>query len=671
MANSVPLISSFPADGRRRVAIENLRPCIDGGRFPIKRVIGENVQVEADILCDGHDRLAATLLYRHAAEAQWHKVPMQQLPNDLWQASFSVTELGTYFYKVEARVDHFGTWQHDLAKRFADGQDLAVEREIGAQILEAAAKRAGEENAERLRTRAEGLRRAPDDVAALRQAESIELSTLMMMHADPQLTTATDVDLRVVVERTKALFSSWYELFPRSSSGDETRHGTFRDCEKLLPEIARMGFDVVYFPPIHPIGISNRKGRNNNVVAEGDDPGSPWAIGASEGGHKSIHPELGTTDDFAHFMASAADLGLEVAMDIAFQCSPDHPYVRHHPTWFRWRPDGTVQYAENPPKKYQDIIPFDFESDDWQDLWEELKDVCTFWIEQGVRIFRVDNPHTKPFDFWEYVITEIKREHPETIFLAEAFTRPKVMYRLAKLGFSQSYTYFSWRNSKWELEQYLRELSSSPLREFFRPNFWPNTPDILPEILQYGGRSAFVIRFILAATLSASYGIYGPPFELFVNDALPGKEEYLDSEKYEIKRWDWNDVEHMRELISRINRIRRDNPALQTTWNVHFCETDNDNIIAYVKTTSKHDNILLIVVNLDPFHPQAGQLRLPMDALGLQTGHPFLAHDLLGEGRNIWHSEWNQVELDPQALPAAVFRLYPRLRREQDFDYFM
>ena len=493
----------------------------------------------------------------------------------------------------------------------------------------------------------------------------------MERHYDPHLATLADRTFEVLAERQKALFSSWYELFPRSTSGEPAQHGTFRDCEKLLPEIARMGFDVLYFPPLHPIGITNRKGRNNQVVAEDDDPGSPWAIGGADGGHKAIHPQLGTLEDFRSFIDKAAQHGLEVAMDIAFQCSPDHPYVHRYKQWFRQRPDGTVQYAENPPKKYQDIIPFDFESDHWRELWEELKGVFDYWIEQGVTIFRVDNPHTKAFGFWQYVIGEVKKEHPETIFLSEAFTRPKVMYRLAKVGFTQSYTYFTWRNTKWELEQYMMELSTPPVRDFFRPNFWPNTPDILPEVLQYGGRPAFVIRFILAATLSASYGIYGPPFELFVNAALPGREEYLDSEKFEIKHWDWENADHMRDLIARVNHIRRDNPALQTTWNVHFCETDNDNLICYIKTTEKHDNILLVAVNLDPFHKQAGKIRLPMESLGLSPGHPFLAHDLLGEGRNIWHSEWNPIELDPHQLPAAIFRLYPRLRREQDFDYFM
>lgn len=663
--------SALAPDGRRRVVIENITPCIDNGRFAVKRALGEQVVVEADIFCDGHDELAALLLYRHEREEQWHKIPMNRLGNDRWQARFTVATLGTCYYTIEGRVDSFVTWSKDLAKRFAAGQNLSVDREIGARLCEAAALRAGSQQALELRTWATRLREAENDGAALRLAEQETLAALMALHYDPQMVTRAAQELRVSVEREKALFSAWYELFPRSCCEEQGAHGTFADCERLLPEIARMGFDVVYFPPIHPIGRTNRKGKNNSTVAETDDPGSPWAIGAAEGGHTEIHPELGTLQDFRRFMARAAELNIEVAMDIAFQCAPDHPYVRKHPAWFRWRPDGSVQYAENPPKKYQDIIPFDFESGEWRELWQELKEVFRYWIAQGVKIFRVDNPHTKPFDFWEFVITEIRQEHPDTIFLSEAFTRPKVMYRLAKLGFSQSYTYFSWRNTKWELEQYLRELCTSPVRDFFRPNFWPNTPDILPEVLQYGGRPAFVIRFILAATLSSNYGIYGPPFELFVKEALPGKEEYRDSEKYEIRCWDWEKAAHMRELIARINRIRRDNPALQTTWNVHFCETDNDNLLGFVKATEERDNLLMIVVNLDPFHTQKGKIRLPMSSLGLSPGHPFLAHDLLGEGRNIWHSEWNTIELDPHQLPAAVFRLYPRLRREQDFDYFM
>jgi starch synthase (maltosyl-transferring) len=661
----------LPEDGRQRVVIEQLEPQVDGGRFPIKRVVGEAVTVRADIFADGHDAPCALLLYRHESEQQWHKTPLLPLTNDRWEGSFIVTELGTWLYTLEARVDHFLTWRLDLEKRFQAGQDLAVEREIGARLMEAAAGRAGRDDAARLLEWAGQIREADDDPRALSLAREEELAELMALHYDPKLARAWRRELAVTVEPQKALFSAWYELFPRSCCRQEGGHGTFRECEKLLPLIAEAGFDVVYCPPIHPIGRTHRKGRNNAPVAEEEDPGSPWAIGAAEGGHKAVHPELGTLEDFERFLARAKELGLEVALDLAFQCSPDHPYVRQHPEWFRWRPDGTVQFAENPPKKYQDIIPFDFESQEWRSLWEELRSVLLFWAEKGVGIFRVDNPHTKPFAFWEWVIREVKREHPQVIFLSEAFTRPKVMYRLAKLGFSQSYTYFSWRNTRAELEQYLTELTATPVREFFRPNFWPNTPDILPEFLQYGGTPAFVIRFVLAATLSASYGIYGPPFELFVADALPGKEEYLDSEKYEIRCWDWNDPRSLRQLIARVNRIRRENPALQSTWNLRFCESDNDNLLCYLKSSADRSNILLIVVSLDPFHSQAGTVRVPLEALGIGAGHPYLVQDLLGEEKNLWHAEPNRVALSPQALPAKIYRLQPRLRREHDFDYYM
>ncbi len=662
---------SFPEEGRRRAVVERIRPEIDGGRFPIKRVVGETVTVQADVFGDGHDSVAALLLYRHESELQWRKYPMRLLDNDRWEAFFTPDELGTWYYTVEGRVDHFVTWRKDLEKRFNAGQALKIDRLIGAQLMEEAAARAGDGFGKRLREYAEAIREAGDDPQALAVAREEELAELMQAYADPVLTTRYAGELAVTVERPLALFSSWYELFPRSCCPPGADHGTFRECERLLPEIARMGFDIVYFPPIHPIGRTHRKGRNNAVVAEEDDPGSPWAIGAAEGGHKSIHPQLGTFEDFDSFIAAARELGIEVAMDIAFQASPDHPYVGEHPAWFRWRPDGTVQYAENPPKKYQDIIPFDFESGDWPSLWQELRDVFLFWIERGVTIFRVDNPHTKPFAFWEWLITEVRRRHPEVIFLSEAFTRPKVMYRLAKLGYSQSYTYFSWRNTRREMEQYLSELTRTEVREFFRPNFWPNTPDILPEFLQYGGKPAFVIRFVLAATLSSSYGIYGPPFELFVNEALPGKEEYRDSEKYEVKCWNWREPQGMRDLIARVNRIRRENPALQTTWNVTFCETENDQIIAYVKATPERDNIMLTVVSFDPFHPQSGRIRVPLQELGIAPGQPFLVHDLLGGEYFIWPGEWNEVELSPSTMPARIFHLRPRLRREQDFDYFM
>jgi starch synthase (maltosyl-transferring) len=661
---------SFPEDGRRRVVIEGVTPEVDGGRYPCKRVIGETVAVQADIFTDGHDEVAALLLYRHQSELQWHKVPMRFLSNDRWEAVFLVEELGTYLYTLSARVDHFTTWRKDLEKKFRAGRFLAVDRLIGVQLVENAAARARDGDASILQDYANRLRDTPDEAAALALACEDELAALMAIHHDPALATHFQGERAVSVDRKKALFSAWYELFPRSACSEGGGHGTFGDCEKLLSEIARMGFDVGYFPPIHPIGLTHRKGKNNNTQAGPEDPGSPWAIGAPEGGHKEVHPDLGTLEDFEHFIAAAAGHGIEVAMDIAFQASPDHPYVRHQPRWFRWRPDGTVQYAENPPKKYEDIVPFDFESEDWQGLWRELHDVFAFWLERGIRIFRVDNPHTKAFGFWEWAIAEIRRDHPDAIFLAEAFTRPKVMYRLAKAGFNQSYTYFSWRNTRFELEQYLKELIRPPAREFFRPNFWPNTPDILPEFLQYGGRPAFVIRFVLAATLSASYGIYGPPFELFVNRAVPGKEEYLDSEKYEVRCWDWNDPRHLRDMIAAVNQIRRENPALQTTWNARFCQSENDSILACLKATDDFGNILLVTVSFDPFHPQGGKIRVPLEELGIVAGHPYLAHDLLTGERNIWHGDWNQVDLDPQ-MPARIFRLYPRLRREQDFDYFM
>jgi starch synthase (maltosyl-transferring) len=662
---------SLTGDGRRRVVVEGVDPEIDGGRFPIKRTLGETVTVRADVFSDGHDQVAALLLFRREGDYQWHKTPMTFLANDRWEASFRVEELGTWVYTIEGRIDRFATWRQDLEKKFGAGRDLEIDRLLGAALIEEASRRAGKADAERLNQYAARLREAADDAQALAVAREEELAELMAIHADPELTTTYHRELGVTVEREKARFSAWYELFPRSCCGAEETHGSFRECEELLPEIAHMGFDVVYFPPIHPIGLTHRKGRNNAAVAEEGDPGSPWAIGSPAGGHDALHPQLGDFEDFDRFVARARDYGIEVALDMAFQCSPDHPYVRQHPGWFRWRPDGTVQFAENPPKTYEDIIPFDFESAEWRKLWEELRNLFLFWIERGVTLFRVDNPHTKPFGFWEWAIADIRKRHPEVVFLSEAFTRPKVMYRLAKAGFSQSYTYFSWRNTRPELEQYLTELASSPVREFFRPNFWPNTPDILPEFLQYGGAAAFVIRFLLAATLSSSYGIYGPPFELFVGDGLPGKEEYRDSEKYEIRCWDWSDPQNMRDLVARVNRIRRENPALQSWWNGHFCETDNDQVLCCLKATEDRSNLLLIVVSLDPFNPQSARIRVPLERLGIVAGHPYLTHDLLSNSRNIWSQEWNRVSLDPRALPAAILRLHPRLRREQDFDYFM
>ena len=480
--------------------------------------------------------------------------------------------------------------------------------------------------------------------------------------------------LRVTVDPVRARFSSWYELFPRSCGPSAAVHGTFTDCAARLPDIARMGFDVVYLPPIHPIGRTFRKGPNNALAAGPGDVGSPWAIGGPEGGHKAIHPELGSLEDFRRLLAHAREMDLEIALDIALQCSPDHPYVHEHPEWFRHRPDGTIRYAENPPKKYQDIYPFDFETDDWQALWAELKSIFVFWIEQGVRIFRVDNPHTKPFAFWEWLIHEIKQLHPEVIFLSEAFTRPSIMHRLAKLGFSQSYTYFTWRNTKQELTDYLLELTQHESREYFRPNLWPNTPDILPEFLQYGGRPAFMARAALAATLGANYGIYGPAFELLEHQARePGSEEYLDSEKYQLRHWDLDRPDSLAPFITRLNRIRRENPALQQDWNLRLHPVDNDLLLCYSKAAiaaDGQDDLLVMVANLDPHHVQSGWIELPIETFGMSAGDSFQAHDLLSGARFLWQGARQFVRLDPQSAPIHILRLRRRLRSERDFDYF-
>jgi starch synthase (maltosyl-transferring) len=475
-----------------------------------------------------------------------------------------------------------------------------------------------------------------------------------------------------VVDREKARFSTWYEMFPRSCGLESGRHGTFKDCMARLPYVAAMGFDVLYLPPIHPIGRTHRKGDNNNPVAGPDDPGTPWAVGSEEGGHKSLHPQLGTLKDFRDFVTSARGYDIEIALDIAFQCSPDHPYVEEHPEWFRRRPDNTVQFAENPPKKYEDIYPFDFETYSWQELWHELKSIVTFWIEQGIRIFRVDNPHTKPFHFWQWLITEIKKSYPDVIFLSEAFTRPKVMYRLAKLGFTQSYTYFAWRNTAWELTQYFTELTRGNAREYFHPNLWPNTPDILTEYLQFGGRPAFMARLVLAATLGANYGIYGPAFELCENRPKePGSEEYLDSEKYEVKNWDISGPDSLKDFVARVNQIRRENAALQGDWSLRFHEVDNTQLICYSKHTDDFSNVVLVVVNLDPHHTQSGWVEFPLEELGIDPQRSYQMHDLLSGARYLWRGTRNYVELNSQVAPAHIFRMRRRVRTERDFDYYM
>lgn len=658
-------------EGRRRVVIENVRPEIDGGRFPIKRVIGEKVVVMADIFTDGHDVISSRLLYRREKEKEWREVVLKPLENDRWSGEFVVEEVGIYHYTVEAWVDHFETWQRDLKKRWEAGQDVKVDLLIGANQVKETSERASEGDQKRLLQFAEVFKGKGKIEKTVSMALSEELMELMGRYPDRRFAAFYGKELAVVVERERALFSTWYELFPRSLSPSTGQHGTFQDCERVLPEIARMGFDILYFPPIHPIGRTNRKGKNNVLETNPDDVGSPWAIGSKEGGHRAIHPELGTMEEFERVILKAKEMGLEIAMDLAFQCSPDHPYVKEHPEWFRWRPDGTVQFAENPPKKYQDIIPLNFETENWKELWEELKSIVLFWIEKGIRMFRVDNPHTKAFSFWEWLIKEIKKDYPDVIFLSEAFTRPKVMYRLAKVGFTQTYTYFTWRNTKRELIEYLTELTQTGVREYFRPNFWPNTPDILPEHLQYGGRPAFMIRLALAATLSSNYGIYGPAFELCVHEALSGKEEYLHSEKYEIKQWNRDIPGNLGDFIVRVNRIRKENPALQKTFNLRFYEVDNETLLFYGKATDDLSNILFVVVNLDPFHTQSGWVKVPIKELGIDPSQPYLVHDLLSDDKYIWQGERNYVELNPQVLPANIFKVRKRLKKETDFDYFV
>jgi starch synthase (maltosyl-transferring) len=659
--------------GRSRVVIERVSPEIDAGRFPIKRVPGERVIVEADVFADGHDQLAAVLRYRPEAEAAWTEGAMEPVGNDRWRGEFRVTRVGRYRYTLQAWIDRFGTWRRDLARKAGAGQDVTLELLTGAELVEEAERRARGADVQRLHRWVVTLRSTDDPMPArLAAAQDDELAGLVARHAERRFATSHARELVVVVERERARCGAWYELFPRSSSPEPGRHGTFRDCEARLDDLARLGIDVLYFPPVHPIGRTNRKGKNNRPTPGPGDPGSPWAIGSSEGGHKAVHPELGTLEDFRRLVQAAGDRGIEIALDLAFQCSPDHPYVKEHPEWFRWRPDGTVQYAENPPKRYEDIYPFEFESDAWRELWEELKSVVVFWIEQGVRIFRVDNPHTKPFAFWEWLIAGITSEHPDVLFLSEAFTRPKVMHELAKLGFSQSYTYFAWRNTRRELVEYLTELTQTELREYYRPSLWPNTPDILTEYLQTGGRPAFAIRLVLAATLGANYGIYGPAFELCEHEPRhPGSEEYLDSEKYEIRRWDGARADSLAPLVARVNRIRRDNPALQSDWSLRFHPVDNEELLCYSKRTEDGANTVLVVVNLNPHHVHAGWVDLDLDALGLAAGRPFQVHDLLDDARYLWSGRRNYVELRPEAMPAHIFRVRHLVRREQDFEYYL
>jgi starch synthase (maltosyl-transferring) len=656
-------------EGRRRVVIEGVQPEIDCGRFPIKRAVGEWVVVEADVFTDGHDAVAAVLRYRKQGDREWRERSMKALVDDRWRGRFRVEALGGYQYSVVGWIDRFGTWRGDLAKRIEAEQDVSTDLLIGADLVEAAARRARGEGGRALRAFAKRLRAGDEDSVAAATSEG--LRELMEAHPDRKLATSYGRDLGVAVDRERARFSTWYEMFPRSTAPGGGRQGTFKDAEERLPYVAAMGFDVLYLPPIHPIGTAFRKGANNSLEPGPEDPGSPWAIGSEQGGHTAIHPDLGSLEDFDRFVERAGELGLEVAMDLAYQTSPDHPYAREHPEWFRQRPDGTIQYAENPPKKYQDIYPLHFETEAWRELWDELKSVVEFWVDRGIRIFRVDNPHTKAFAFWEWMLGELRVEHPELIFLSEAFTRPKVMYRLAKLGFTQSYTYFAWRTSKWDLTQYFTELTTPPVVEFFRANLWPNTPDILTEQLQTGGRPAFVQRLILAATLGASYGIYGPAFQLMESAPLiEGKEEYLDSEKYQLRDWRIDDPNSLSDLIAKVNRIRRANPALQQDRSLTFHDVQNEALIAYSKRSDDGDSFILVVVNLDPYNTQAGVVGLPIEEMGIEPNQPYQVHELITEARFRWQGPYNYVELNPFVVPAHILRIRQRVRTEQDFEYF-
>jgi starch synthase (maltosyl-transferring) len=663
-----------------RIVIENFGPSVDGGRYPIKRVPGEPIDVLVDIFSDGHDVIRAVVRYRcldphrKPLAAQWREAPLTALPNDAWTFTIPVSHEGWVEYEVEAWVDRFATWRRDLDRKFAAKQDVSSELLEGAAMVRAVADRidtpggtdapepatapghASATQTEGAWLRASAAVLAGDAAQAVRvqAAEDTHLLDLMEKHAERFASIATPA-LSALVEPAVARLGAWYEMFPRSAGHDASRSATFDEAAQRLPEIAALGFDVVYLPPVHPIGRAHRKGPNNTLTAGPNDPGSPWAIGGVEGGHKDIEPGLGDLAAFDRFVASARDAGLEIAMDLAYQCSPDHPYVKSNPEWFRHRPDGTIKYAENPPKKYQDIFPFDFECAEWPALWKELLSIVEFWVARGIRIFRVDNPHTKPLRFWEWLIAEIRRQTPGIIFLSEAFTRPKIMRHLAKIGFSQSYSYFTWRNTKPEIEEYFTELTQTGVREYMRPNLFANTPDILHAYLQQGGRPAFEVRLLLASTLGATYGIYSG-FELCENHAVPGTEEYMDSEKYQIRKWDWDRPGHIKALVARVNDIRRANPALWHDASLRFHASDNPHVICYSKQSRDLTNIVLVVVNLDPFNTREGHVQVPvadwhLDPLGYHVD------DLLSGEGYWWRGDWNYVRLDPGYRAAHVLRV--------------
>ena len=642
-------------DGRTRVVIEHVVPVINEGQFAIKAIPGESIHVEADVFCDGHDHVTAKLMYKHVDDADWVELGMTLIINDRYEADFTVEKEGEHVYTIEGWVDHIDTWQHDTELKIRAGQRVPLELLMGANFLEGMLDKATPQDKPLIEEAIDIMRNEHRNEDARQLAMSFRLTEWLQRYPERKFATRYR-ELPLYVDRKRAGFSAWYSMFPRSAAPEPGRHGTFQDQIKLLPRVADLGFDVLYLPPVHPIGHQFRKGKNNVVTAEPGEPGVPYAIGSELGGHDTINPDLGTLDDFKQLIAAAKEYGMEVAMDLAIQCSPDHPWVKAHPDWFTIRPDGSIQYAENPPKKYQDIYPINFESADWQGLWLEMRRILLLWGEWGTRIIRVDNPHTKAFKFWEWVIAEVKAQYPDMIFLSEAFTRPKVMRQLAKVGFSQSYTYYTWRNEKRELEEYLTELTQSEMKYYYRPNFWPNTHDINPYLLQGGHEPHFLIRYFMAATMSSNYGIFGPTFEYMVHEAYPGKEEYLNSEKYEVKHWNWHHETKLTYLIRMVNRLRQENTALQFTNNIQFCTIDNENIIAYAKVHS-NGNRLLCVVNLDGYHQQSGWVQVPLRLVGKNKHESYRVHDLVTGAKHTWQGEWNYVELNPNILPFHLFRV--------------
>jgi starch synthase (maltosyl-transferring) len=641
---------------QKRVIIENVLPQLDNGAFFIKRIVGQKVTVTTDIISDGHDVMQAVVQYKFEKDKKTTEVRMKSNSNDVFEATFQVNKQGYYSYCVEAWVDYALNWQYGIGKKIADNQYVKSELLEGVEYIKPLLKSVSAADKKYLEQITKLFADEKEYDKAIVEAVSEKLKTIFVANPSKFLANQSQ-ELKVYVDRQKALFSTWYEFFPRSASNKEDKHGTFKDCEKLLPRVAKMGFDTLYFPPIHPIGEVNRKGKNNATDAAKGDVGSPWGIGSKHGGHQATHPELGSITDFKSLVKKAKALDIEVAMDFALQAAPDHPYVKDFPQWFKWRPDGTVQYAENPPKKYQDILPIYFESADWKNLWKELLDCALFWIEEcDIKVYRVDNPHTKPFYFWGWLIAEVKKKHPDVLFLAEAFTRPKIMHELAKQGFTQSYTYYTWRNSKAELQEYVTELTQTNQKEFFRPNFWPNTPDINPFALQGANESTHLQKYFLAATLSSSVGIYGPIFEHMVSDAIPGKEEYMDSEKYQTRLWDWEKENKITMLIGKINQIRKEQISLQQTNNIEFCDTDNDQVIAYYKCDDNKDNETLMIASLDAYYMKQAQVRLPLQALGIKAGHSVTVIDLITGNSYIWDKEWNFVELHP-TLPFHLFKI--------------